>query len=530
MRPTGALPRLCVTATGETPQQLLDSARRGLQQTRMVELRLDWLPRPEEGLALIPRLLETSGAAGRTARPVLQATCRRRPNGGKFRGSVARQLAILERAAQAGCRVLDLEMESAEAAGPDAVANLRRSAELILSFHDFERTPPLEGAARRLLRFPADFYKIVPTATRQSDNCRALDFLRAAVAKDGAAGRWICFCMGESGVPSRVLSLARGGDLLYAAAPGSAAAAPGQPDAETLQERYRVTQLGPQTAVYGLLGYPVGHSLGAAIHNAAFRSRGLDAVYLPLLCRDLQDFRKAAARYPLSGFSITIPHKQAILPLVDRMDRAVRAAGAANTVRVRKGRWEAINTDVEGITTPLRETLRLGQDGVLPSSFRGVIVGNGGAARAAAAALRSLRCRRVWVAGRNPARVRRLARETGAAPLSLQQLAAHRFDLLIHATSVGMWPHSGDCLLQPEQVNAETVFDLVYNPLDTALLQIARQRGSRTIPGLEMFLAQAARQFEFWTGQEAPRRLMRRVAAQEILSMIQTPLVPVRRK
>ena len=535
-----APPRICISATGTAAGELLDCASQALERSRFVELRLDWPPHPKEVLPLIPKLLERSRTRYQAEPAVIQATCRREQNGGRFRGTVSAQVEVLKKAAEAGCQLLDLEVESAEETGPEAVAALRAHASLILSFHDFQRTARLATAARRLLRFPADFYKLVPTATRQSDNCAILDFLSSVSTEDSERtektektegtdrGKWIAFCMGEAGTPSRVLALARGSAWVYAALPSpqdrssrvasplAEKAAPGQIDFHTLRHFYRAEKLGPHSALYGLLGYPVRHSVGAAVHNAAFRAQGLDAVYLPLLASDLSDFRKAAQRYPLAGFSITIPHKQKILSLVDQCDRSVELAGAVNTVRVRRGRWEAINTDIEGIMAPLRRALRLRDNEFLPCGFRAVVVGTGGASRASLAALRLLRCRHIALSGRNAAKVAALAKERGAQPLAVEQLRQERFDLMIHATSVGMWPHRQECFLQPEHLNAAVVFDLVYNPIRTRLLQLADARGCRIISGLEMFLAQAACQFEYWTGSEPPVRLMRKTAEEEL--------------
>lgn len=548
------LPRICIAATGDTPETLFACARNALQHTPLVELRLDWLRDPRKALPRIFGLLRAGSRLQRGRPVVLQATCRRRENGGRFRGTVAEQIEILRRAAAAGCRVLDLEIESAEAAGREAVESLRRRALLILSFHDFQRTPALAAAASRLRRFPAEVYKLAPTATRQSDNCRTLDFLSSVATRNPKRAlqrekgprekqkqeQWVAFSMGAAGVPSRVLALSRGSVFVYAACPPprrsssalvrnrnskppafSAPSAPGQIDSEVLRNSYRAEKLSRRSALYGLLGNPVGHSLGAAIHNAAFRSAGVDAVYVPLLSSDLKDFRSAAGRYPLAGFSVTIPHKQGILRWVDRRDRTVQAAGAANTVRVRRGRWEAINTDVEGIVVPLRKALRLGSGEHLPRGFRALIVGNGGAARAAWVALRELKCRDISVTGRSPARVRAFTSTLGGEAIPMGALRREQFDLLVHATSVGMWPKTQACLLQPEQVNARLVFDLVYNPAETRLLEIARARGCRTISGLEMFLAQAARQFEYWTGKQAPLRRMRATAQQELYRLQQ---------
>jgi 3-dehydroquinate dehydratase/shikimate dehydrogenase len=522
------VPRIAIAATGESPRELFDCARTALETCRFVELRLDWLPRPERALPIISKLLEECRSGGHARPVILQATCRRVENGGRFRGTVAAQLEILRKAAEHGCRLVDLEIESAETAGAEAVRALREKASLILSWHDFHRTPPLDPIARRLRRFPADYYKVVPTATRQSDNCRALKFLERMVSEGRGRECWVVMAMEQSGVPSRVLALARGSSFVYASLPqakkkaAAQAAAPGQVDIETLRRAFRAERLGPKTAIYGLLGWPIGHSVGAAIHNACFGAKKMDAVYLPLLASDLNDFRDAARLYPLAGFSVTIPHKQGILRFIDRIDPVVKMAGAANTVRIRRGRWEAINSDVEGIAGPLRKTFRLQAGKGLGKNFRAVVVGTGGAARAALAALKQLKCRQIFVAGRNPKKAKRLCHEFGATALALAALGGERFDLMIHATPVGMWPRTEECPLTAKQINAECVFDLVYNPRDTRLLQLARSRGCRTISGLEMFLAQAARQFEFWTGEKAPRALMRRTAERELARFAST--------
>jgi 3-dehydroquinate dehydratase / shikimate dehydrogenase len=519
------LPRICIAATGRTSAELMARARRALDESRFVELRLDWVANPADAIARIPELLAAAGRTTSTRKPILQATCRRRENGGKFSGSVGRQIELLRQAAEAGCAVVDLEIESAESVGAETLASLRRAARLILSFHDFQTTPPLAPVARRLRRFAADYYKIVPTATRQSANCAVLDFLASISEDTSEAGRWVAFTMGEAGVPSRVLALSRGSAFVYAApspdrgaatATDSMLAAPGLLDGNTLRTQYRAGRLNQSTAIYGLVGNPVRHSIGAAIHNASFHARGIDAVYLPLLANDLKDFRRTAERYPLAGFSITIPHKRGILRFVYKRDRWVAAAGAVNTIRIRGGRWEAINTDVDGIRVPLQLTYRLSQGQRLQKDFRAVIVGNGGSARAAFIALRSLGCRDVAIAGRNLARARRLAKEMRGEAITLNALRRERFNLLIHATPVGMWPHENECLLPTNYLRADTVFDLIYNPHTTELLKRAHAAGCRTISGLEMFLAQAARQFEFWTGKKPPISRMRRVAVEAL--------------
>jgi 3-dehydroquinate dehydratase/shikimate dehydrogenase len=233
-------------------------------------------------------------------------------------------------------------------------------------------------------------------------------------------------------------------------------------------------------------------------------------VYLPFLVTPahLRDFFTMAERLPLAGFSVTIPHKQKVIRYLDAIDPLAKRIGAVNTVWRKAGRWRGANTDVAGVTTPLARVLRLQKSTVL-------IVGNGGAARGAAFAL-SDAGGRVTLTGRNPDRVRALAKICGAEALAKEQLEGRHFDAVVHATPLGMFPHVDECFFNGS-IPADVVFDMVYNPLETALLRRAREQGKTAIPGLDMFIEQAVGQFEIWTGETAPRSVMHK-AAMEALS------------
>lgn len=511
----GSLPKLCITATGHTLKELISCARMALSQSQFIELRLDWLAQPADAIPHIASLMASSPGA------IVQATCRRKPNGGEFTGTAVEQLRILQRAVEAGCRLVDVEIESAEEATDGErkalLDDLRARAGVIVSFHDFQATPALTPVVKRLRKIPADIYKLVPTALEQTDVVRLLDELQALAASGEA--RWVGFCMGQAGVPSRVLALSRGSAFIYAAPSspdGVQLAAPGQLDADLLRRRFRADRVTTKTKLFGVLGNPVKHSIGTAVHNVSISALGLDAVYLPLQSEDIRQFRKAALSYPLAGFSITLPHKQAILRYVDSPDKLVQAVGAANTVRAKNGKWEAINSDVTGIMQPLRTHYKLEDAGRLPAEFSALVLGNGGAARAAIVGLQALGCRRISLSGRNLASVSKLAGEFKCASVAMSTLSEQHFDLLIQATSVGMWPASEASPLTPVQICADTVFDLIYNPQETKLLQMARAKGCAVIQGIEMYLAQAARQFEYWTGQKPPLVRMRRAALDEL--------------
>jgi shikimate dehydrogenase len=206
-----------------------------------------------------------------------------------------------------------------------------------------------------------------------------------------------------------------------------------------------------------------------------------------------------AAKLPVAGFSVTIPHKQRIIRYLDTIDPLARRIGAVNTVWRKAGKWRGTNTDAQGVLKPLSKHLRLAHSSVL-------IAGYGGAARAAAVALHDAHAE-IAVTGRNMRQVQALASVVQGEALTLKQAQSKQFDALVHATPVGMVPNAQECLF-PERIPGEIVLDMVYNPRDTVLLKRAKQQGSAVVPGAEMLLEQAISQFEIWTGESAPREVM----------------------
>jgi len=285
--------------------------------------------------------------------------------------------------------------------------------------------------------------------------------------------------------------------------------AAGQVSAKQLRHLYRVEKLGKSAKIYGVIADPVRHSISPAVHNRAFQSKRVDAVYLPFLVTPayLRDFFSMAAKLPLAGFSVTIPHKQKIIRYLDTVDPLARRIGAVNTVWRKAGKWRGTNTDAAGVTGPLSRIMRL-------QNATALIVGNGGAARGAACALSDAGAK-IALVGRNADRVRALAKVCGAEALGRDQLASRHFDVVVHATPLGMYPHVNECFF-PGEIPADIVFDMVYNPLETLLIRHARAQGKTVIPGLEMFLEQAAQQFELWTGDSAPRAVMHKAALEAL--------------
>ncbi|MDX1978686.1 MAG: shikimate dehydrogenase [Bryobacteraceae bacterium] len=494
-----ALPKICIALGLSTVKDLIRHARQEAEAGEtFLEFRVDYLPDPMAGVQAIRQFLAEFPQC------TILATCRRHQNHGHYNGSIEEQIRILEAALDAGARAVDIELESAESAPVGKLEPLRSRSWLILSYHNFGGTPSLEAVMRRMLKYPADAYKVVSTARKPSDCQRIL-----SLAKTHPRTGLILLAMGELGFPTRVLSPAMGGIYTYAAPTSAEGTAAGQVSSKMLRQMFRVEKFTKAARIYGVVADPVRHSISPAVHNRAFQARRLDSVYLPLLVHppQLKDFFLFAEKLPLAGFSVTIPHKQKVIRYLDAVEPLARRVGAVNTVWRKAGKWRGTNTDVEGVTIPLAKKIRLSKSKVL-------VVGNGGAARGAAFALVDAGAN-VSLTGRNPDRVRALAKACGAESLLKDQLASRYFDAVVHATPIGMHPHVNESFFE-DQIPADIVFDMVYNPMETRLLKLAGDQNKEVITGLQMFLEQAARQFEIWTGESAPRAAMEKAALESL--------------
>src|SRR5580700_659622 len=267
------LPRVCLALSGDTIEDMLATGESMARDNPFVEFRLDYLKQPLAALPKIHRFLETHQYI------TAIGTCRRADNGGKFKGSLAAQLEVLSKASAAGCQMVDVELQSALKSKPEAIARLRSRAGLILSFHDFRATRHLEETLEKMLKIPADFYKIVTTATTLSDNVVMMKFLQTQSDRHALVG----LCMGEQGVISRVLSVRAGSVFTFGAIDANAGlkTAPGQISARDLRSIYRIDQVDAATRVYGVVGDPIEHSLSPVIMNTALRRENVNGVYLP---------------------------------------------------------------------------------------------------------------------------------------------------------------------------------------------------------------------------------------------------------
>jgi shikimate dehydrogenase len=265
------------------------------------------------------------------------------------------------------------------------------------------------------------------------------------------------------------------------------------------------------TRLYAVMGSPVGHSLSPVMHNAAFRRTGHNGVYVALHVTDLPGAVAGIRALGIRGCSVTIPHKVAVMDLLDQVDPLARRIGAVNTIVNAAGRLCGFNSDSPGAMAALLEKTPVGRRRV-------AVIGAGGAGRALAHGIAD-HGGQLTIVNRSQGRGRRLADELKCDFCPLVDFSGVGCDILINTTSVGMAP-------DPDQMpvadaclrSGMTVMDVVYNPLETRLLGAARRAGCTVVDGVSMFVHQGAFQFERWTGKQAPVQLMKRTVLEVLAS------------
>ncbi len=482
------LRRICAVVAASTADEMSRMVRSALKQTRTVELRLDWLSSDAERARFLDWLRK-----GQPRNATFLATCRRREGGGKFAGPVDRELYWLIQAREAGCQWCDLEVETLRKLPGQSVREYPVPPRVLLSLHDFERTPDLPRRMNPPAHGGVDAVKIAAEARTIQDSVRMLRLARNSK-------NFVAVPMGEAGLPARILALREGSALAYA--PVAEATAPGQVSLDEMKHLYRAHSLTRRTRVYGVIGDPIGHSLSPLMHNTGFAVRRVDAVYLPFLVRQLGDFLAAVPDFGVRGFSVTLPNKQAILKHLKECDPLAAEIGAVNTVVVHSdGSLHGSNTDYVGVLRALEKKLQI-------KGSRALIFGAGGSARAAAFAL-SRAGAMVGICARREKAAKELARAVGGEVIPRRALRTAFFDAVLNATPVGMHPRGGISPLAPGELHCRIVMDLIYRPQRTQLLKLAAQKGIATVSGVEMFLAQGFAQWEIWTEKRAPESAMR---------------------
>lgn len=456
------------------------------QGVQLVEMRLDIINGPIK----LRRILDNRPG------PII-VTIRRQRDGGSWKGTEEERLMIVRQAIAEGVDYIDLE--------EDIAGSIPRfgKTKRIVSYHNFQETPDdLASIHARLSKLNPDIVKIATMANCPRDNLRALQLVESASVPTTA------FCMGDMGTPSRILCGRVGAPFTYASFHHDRLLAPGQIGYRQMIEQFRYDEIDQKTEIYGVVADPVAHSHSPLVHNTAFAAEGRNAVYLPFRVprEHLADFLADAPRLGVRGLSVTIPHKEAILSVATQVDPEVEKVGAGNTLLFDDGAVSVFNTDLKAALKCLDDAV--GSPEVL-SGRQALVLGAGGAAKAIAYGLAS-RKMRVAISGRTLNRAEDLAKRINAKAVDWDLRHSVRPDVLVNCTPLGMHPNVDECPFDEEHLHANMlVFDTVYNPENTLLVKRAKEHKARVITGVDMFIGQAALQYQLFTGSPAPIGAMR---------------------
>jgi 3-dehydroquinate dehydratase/shikimate dehydrogenase len=470
----------------------------------LVELRVDCLRREPD----LKRILKDRPT------PVI-FTIRRGVDGGLWRGKEDKRQQLMREAVAAGVDYIDLEV--------DIAGKIRRfgKTKRIISYHNMKTTPvDLEDVADQCAEFDPDVIKIATSASTLAEASRVLHL--ATKAK----GPMIPIAMGEIGVFTRILGRKFGAPFTYAGFNPERVFAAGMLQHGIVRHDFAYEQIDANTEIYGVMGDPIEQSLSPVVHNAAFRELGLNKVMVPFLVpqSELPSFFTELLWLDMKGCSVTIPHKEAIVPLLQQKEGAVERTGSCNTIVFKEdGQRVGYNTDYRAAMDSLEITMTGHESDESTSPLldkQVLILGAGGVARSIAFGL-ARRGAHVSITNRHDDRATRLAEEIGCRSVTWSMRASTVADVIVNTTPVGMHPNTDDTPLPPAAFSRAgmVVFDTIYHPENTMMLKLARERGCKTVTGVDMFIRQAAIQFKLYTDRDAPVDLM-----QDALKLKLTPL------
>ncbi len=478
---------ICVPIIGPTLSKALADIPAAESIADILELRLDLIHN-----------VDLNALLAAVTKPVI-VTNRSKLEGGQFKGTEAERIESLRQAVKAGVDYIDIETSTPKELLKSVLEN-KGNTQAILSYHNFTNTlDDLTPLYEIMCELPGDVLKIATYAQDIRDNLKVFQLLERARRENR---RLIALCMGEKGEISRVLSPLLGGFLTFGSLDTGRESAPGQIPADTLKRVYRADRPREAFKVYGVIGDPVSKSMGYRIHNRAFQELGSNDIYVSFLVQELEVFFNAF-RDIFSGLSVTMPHKEAVMPLLDRVEDTAAKIGAVNTVVRQGGEWVGHNTDISGALRALEKHIDLKDKNVL-------IIGSGGTAKAIGFGVKASGARLTVTYKSNKQRGQQLAGMLDCQCVPVDDARDLPVDVLINCSPVGMHPNVEETPFPTRNLKPGTVvFDSVYNPPETRLIREARAAGCIAISGVELFINQAVDQFELWTGKKAPVQAMR---------------------
>ncbi len=477
---------LCVSIPGPDLASVREQMTQAAAYANVLELRVDLFDSiPVSDLVLLKR---------QCSLPVM-LTLKSQRQGGAFSDDVVGRYTYLKHLSVLHPELIDIEVGTPRSDVLE-LKKLLPNTHFVISYHDIHGSDVnLIDTLHAMQQLPGHYYKIVTTAHSIEDSLHILEFMRTI----NRNGRLLCgICMGAVGSITRILAPTVGSPFTYASLNDSLAVAPGQVPAVDLRDIYGIQRLNEDSRIMALIGNPVDTSKGYIVHNAVFKALGAQAVYVKARVNpsELASFLERVNELKWHGFSVTMPLKEAIIPLLDVVDPAAAAAGAVNTVVRDERGLVGYNFDGVGAIDAIEAKLSGGINGK-----RVIVIGAGGAAKAIVYEAKQ-RGADVLVVNRSLERAEALAIRLGvyAKPFeSLPDILQSGPDVVIQATSVGMAPNGNATLVNPNDLQSNTlVFDVIATPIMTRLLLEAQQKGCVVVTGAEMWVRQAEMQLSLW--------------------------------
>jgi 3-dehydroquinate dehydratase / shikimate dehydrogenase len=486
--------KICVSICAKTADELIEKIKRAEEFADVIEIRFDCLEESETDSAL-QKISKID-----SSKPFL-ATFRPKEQGGNNQDLVSEDLHKRERFFHDAKKILKFEFVDCEYDFAIGKVYFKEATD-ILSFHNFK------DSSFNLDEINKKEHKVLKIAVQANDITDAIPIWKLLKRAKSENQEFIPIAMGEAGKWTRILGLAHGAFMTYASLDSGGETAPGQISATDLRDVYRVKKLNKETEVYGILGSNTSVSMSPYMHNAAFEFHNLNAVFIPLQVIDLDQFicrmvkpKTREIDLNFHGFAVTMPHKQSIIKHLDFIDETAKAIGAVNTVKIVDGKLHGFNTDAKGFIEPLLNSYGDLKDAKI------AILGAGGASKACVYALEKEGAN-VTIFGRSD-----------IAGFKFQIPNFSEFDIIVNATPIGMkGKFEGETALVAQQLEGvKLVYDLVYNPFQTQLMNEADKVHIPKIGGIAMLIAQAMEQQKIWTGKDAPMKEM----AAEIIRRLQ---------
>ncbi|OPY32434.1 MAG: Shikimate dehydrogenase [Methanomassiliicoccales archaeon PtaU1.Bin124] len=469
--------RVCVAVAEKDAASALKASEEGVAGgADLIEVRFD-------AMASLPDEVDQLAAAGV---PTI-ATLRSRGQGGEWQGSDEEKLHFLQKAVRSGFAYVDLEHDFPLLS---EAPRLLKGAKLIISYHDFERTPRTSAIVEAMVSMAAKG-DIVKVAYRTNGPGDVLSLVEAAQAYSATENEFLAIGMGEIGGVTRALHDRIGSSFTYASLQPGKEVAPGQIDLASLK------RLEGDVVITGVCGQSLSHSLSPWMHNAAYKDLDIPGRYFKFQSEkhDLPNLLDLIATLGIRGSNITIPYKEEIIQYLDRLDPEAERIGAVNTVKNEDGEMAGYNTDVYGVEMTFQNA------GIDPEDKVALVMGAGGAARSVCAYL-SKTGARIVLANRTKDKAKVLAdRFTGVEVIDPSIVSSRSYDIVVNCTPLGMKGYPDQLSVQADVLGpGQFVMDTIYNPARTRLVAEAEAKGAKAVSGKDMLIYQAMKAFDIWTG------------------------------